>query len=280
MSTLKRVLFITLLINSIVVVNASTMFTLSGVKKVYPVVEIMGKDIGQEDKTMILESVNEILDELQIDHDGYDQRAFAVLVRSMKVDQALLVNVELVLGEQVHRLDTTEKTFALTYQSKEYFLLHKGDDVTDRLEDAIVTLLDKFAEQYKEENKAIVKVDAGEREFATVAGYETDYATALKKAKKAKKPLMLLLVSNFCPWCRKFEQRVLLKKDVNERIHADYIPLILNKERDSFPKKFDMSFTPIVHFIDYKTEESYKSVAGYNNKEEFLYILRSFQKEK
>lgn len=263
-----------------VVVHASTMFTLSGVKKVYPVVEIMGKDIGQQNKETVLESVKEILDELQIEHEGYDQRAFALLVKSMKVEQALLVNVELVLGEQVQRLDTKEKTFALTYQSQEHFLVHKGDDAADKLEDAVASLLDKFSEQYKEENKAIVKLDAGGDDFADAAGYETDYATALAKAKKAKKPIMLVLVSNFCPWCRKFEARVLLKKEVNALIHEDYIPLILNKERDAFPKKFDMAFTPIVHFIDYRTQESYKRVAGYNNKEEFLYLLRSFHEAK
>ncbi len=272
---IKR-LFFTLFLLSLAVAQASTMFTLSGVKKVYPVVEIMGKDISQEHKTMIMESVNETLDELGIDHEGYDQRAFALLVSSMKVGKARLVNVELVLGEQVKRLDASEKTFALTYQSREHFLLHEGDDVADKLEDTLASLMDKFAEQYKEENGAIVKIDAGGRDFATVAGYETDYATALKKARAEKKPIMLVLVSNFCPWCRKFEARVLLKKEVNALIHEDYIPLILNKERDQFPKRFDMAFTPIVHFIDYKTEKSFKSVAGYNNKEEFLYLLRSF----
>ncbi len=280
MSTAKSTLLLFLLISSLTMAQASTMFTLSGVKKVYPVVEIMGNDIPQQHKAMIMESINETLDELQIEHSGFDQRAFALLVKSMKIDNAILVNVELVLGEQVHRLDAKEKTFALTYQSQEHFLLHKGDDVEGKLEDALVTLLDKFSEQYKEENKAILTLKAGKRGFAEAAEYETDYETAMKKAKAAKKPVMLVLVSNFCPWCRKFESRVLLKEDVNKRIHEDYIPLVLNKERDTFPKKLDMAFTPIVHFIDYKTGESYKSVAGYNNKEEFLYILRSFHKAK
>ena len=86
---------------------------------------------------------------------------------------------------------------------------------------------------------------------------------------------MLVLVSNFCPWCRKFEQRVLLKKEVNDLIQKNYIPLILNKEKDPFPKEFDTGFTPIIHFIDYKTQKSYKNVIGYNNKDEFTYILKT-----
>lgn len=38
---------------------------------------------------------------------------------------------------------------------------------------------------------------------------------------------------------------------------------------------FKKAMTPIVHFIDYKTGQSYYNVVGYNNREEFLHLLKS-----
>ena len=126
-----------------------------------------------------------------------------------------------------------------------------------------------------EENKKITKVVIDEHNFASEKKYETNYQEEVKKSKKLHKNIMLVLVSNYCPWCRKFEQRVLLKKEVNAIIQKNYIPLIINREKEPFPKEFDTGFTPIVHFIDYKTQKSYKNVIGYNNKDEFTYILKT-----
>lgn len=255
---------------------ASTMFTLSGVKKLYLVVEISGKTVPQSYKSTILESLKETTDELHIDTKGYDPRSLAVLVNEMNVNGETVINIQLLIGEEVKRLDSNEKTFALTYQTMGHFVFNKDDDdIEDAFEDTFDTMLLNFSEQYLKENNKITKVEIDEQHFASEMKYETDYKEAVKKSKKLQKDIMLVIVSNFCPWCRKFEQRVLLKKELNEIIQKNYIPLILNKEKDPFPKEFDTGFTPIIHFIDHKTQKSYKHVIGYNNKDEFIYILRS-----
>ena len=43
-------------------------------------------------------------------------------------------------------------------------------------------------------------------------GYHSDYAKALTVAKKETKPLMLVIVTSYCPWCRKFERKSLASK--------------------------------------------------------------------
>jgi len=270
---LRKILLLVLFTN--IMANASTIFTLSGVKKLYLVVEISGKTIPKSYKSMIMESLQTVTDDLKIDTTGYDPRSLAVLVNETKVNESTLINIQLLIGEEVKRLDNNEKTFALTYQSMDHFLFHEGDDLEEKFEDTLDTMLAKFSEQYLEENKKISKVTIDEHNFASEMGYETNYKEALNKSQKLKKNIMLVLVSNFCPWCRKFEQRVLLKNEVNEIVQKNYIPLILNKEKDPFPKEFDTGFTPIIHFIDYKTQKSYKNVIGYNNKDEFTYILKS-----
>ncbi len=270
---IKKVFF--LLLCTHILLNASTIFTLSDVNKAYLVVEISGKTIPKAYKSTILESLKTVTDDLKIDTTGYAPRSLAVLVNETKVNDSTLINIQLLIGEEVKRLDNNEKTFALTYQSIEHFLVNDGDDVEDKFEDTFDTMLSKFSEQYIEENKKITKVVIDEKNFASEMNYEINYEKAVKKSKKLHKNIMLVLVSNYCPWCRKFEQRVLLKNDVNEIIQKNYIPLILNREKDPFPKEFDTGFTPIVHFIDHKTQKSYKNVVGYNNKDEFTYILKS-----
>lgn len=258
-----------------IILNASTMYTLSGINKLYLVVEIGGKTVPQTYKSTILESLKSTTDDLKIDTKGYDPRSLAVLINEKVFNDTTVVNIQLVVGEEVKRLDNNEKTFALTYQSFGSFSLNEDDELEDVFEDTFDTMLAKFAEQYTEENKKIKKVVINEENFASEMKYETNFNEAVKKSKNLQKNIMLVLVSNYCPWCRKFEQRVLLKEEVNAIIQKNYIPLIINREKDPFPKEFDTGFTPIVHFIDHKTQKSYKNVIGYNNKDEFTYILKT-----
>jgi len=270
---MKKLFFLLLIINA--ALYSSNMYTLSGVKKVYPVIEIMTKKVPQEYKEMISEELKSYLDNLNIVYTGHDERAFAILVNSIYISKTTsLINIELLIGEQVKRLDSNIKTFAATYVTRGHFILNKGDDLEDMFEDTLTTLLDKFTEQYEEENKVIKLVEINEDNFALEMKYETSYKEAVKKAKKMKKDIMLVLVANYCPWCRKFEQRVLLKKDVNDIVQKKYIPLIVNKEKDEFPQQFNISFSPVIYFINYETLKSYERIIGYNNKEDFLYFLR------
>lgn len=270
---LTRIILLVFFTN--LILSASTSFTLSGINKLYLVVEISGQTIPKTYKSSIMESLQTVTDDMKIDTTGYDPRCLAVLINETKINESTMINIRLIIGEEVKRLDSNEKTFALTYQSMDHFLFQEGDDLEDKLEDTFDTMLLKFSEQYQEENKKISKVTINEQNFASEMGYETNYDEAVKKAQKLKKNIMLVLVSNFCPWCRKFEQRVLLKNEVNAIVQKNYVPLILNKEKDTFPKEFDTGFTPIIHFIDYKTQKSYHNVIGYNNKDEFTYLLRS-----
>ena len=267
-------LFLLVFLSSIIL-NASTMYTLSGIKKLYLVVEIGGKTVPAEYRDTIMESLKSTTDELKIDTTGYDPRSLAVLVGEKVYNDTTVVNIQLVVGEEVRRLDNNEKTFALTYQTFGSFTLGEDDELEDVFDDTFDNMLAKFSEQYMEENKKLTKVVINEENFASEMKYETNFDNAMKRAKKEQKNVMLVLVSNFCPWCRKFEQRVLLKEDVNAIIQKNYIPLIINREKDPFPKEFDTGFTPIVHFIDHKTQKSYKNVVGYNNKDEFTYILKT-----
>lgn len=250
------------------------MFSLTGIKKVYPVIEIGGDKIPSHTKSYILEELNTTLNELHIDFKGYNQRSIAFLISQQYVDDKISIHISLLIAEEVYRLKSKNKTFAITYKSDKSFFYTK-DDVQENMEDSVDELLAKFVEQYKEDNQDLdTIVLTTEDDFAKALGYETNYKKAMRKAQKEKKNILFVLVANYCPWCRKFEQRVLLKKEVNKAIHSKYIPLLLNREKGDFPKRFYKSMTPIVHFIDYKTQKSYHRVVGYNNREAFLRLLK------
>ncbi len=110
-------------------------------------------------------------------------------------------------------------------------------------------------------------------EFAKEHGYETVYQTALTKAKSQNKDIMLVMVTHYCPWCRKFEQKTLSKKAIDTLVSKRYIKLILNREKHEFPDKFDTPRIPTTYFIKAKNESILFTHMGYKNAEEFTKVL-------
>lgn len=107
-------------------------------------------------------------------------------------------------------------------------------------------------------------------EFAKQNGYETDYKSALKRAKQEKKDLMLVLVTSHCGWCKRLEQKTLSDNDVKAEVIKKYIPLILDRDEHKFPAKFNSSFVPVIYFINYKNDDYFVPQAGFRNKNDFL----------
>ncbi|UFS61614.1 thioredoxin family protein [Sulfurimonas sp. HSL-3221] len=251
--------------------GAESIFTLRGVDKVYPVVDISGEKVPKSSKTYLREALDAMTGELGIDTKGYSGRSLALLVAEQYVGKSVLISVRLVIGEQVQRTGSKDRVFALTYQNALTFP-YDSDTVEENLEDSVDELLAKFADQYAQERGTLKRVKE-KGSLAASLGYETNFDNAVKRAKKEHKNVMLVLVANYCPWCRKFEELVLRKEDVNALVHQKYVPVILNKEKDAFPPEFNISFTPVVHFIDPVTLKGYHTVAGYNSREEFTHWL-------
>ena len=111
-------------------------------------------------------------------------------------------------------------------------------------------------------------------EFAAKYHYETNYDVALKKAQKAHKPLFLIMVTNYCPWCRKYEKRTLSDPTINKDIHKRYVPLILNREKGEFPDQFKTPIVPISYVVNSYNEKIVKKVMGYKGKKDLKEALK------
>ncbi len=112
------------------------------------------------------------------------------------------------------------------------------------------------------------------KDFARDYGYETVYSVALAKAKKEKKPILMVQVTNYCPWCRKLEKKVLAKEKINTDIHKRFIPLIVNREEAALPKRFATPIVPVTYIIDYKDDTKFTKIMGYKNKQDFAHLIK------
>ncbi|HIP29803.1 MAG TPA: thioredoxin family protein [Sulfurospirillum arcachonense] len=110
-------------------------------------------------------------------------------------------------------------------------------------------------------------------------GYSKDYTQALKYAKKENKPMMLVISTKTCPWCRKLEQQVLKRKNINKQVQNDFIGVPIEKDRDIYPTKFKPKIVPTIVFVNPKDESVIHTSYGYKPKKEFSILLKEVLEE-
>jgi hypothetical protein len=135
--------------------EANTMFLLTKINKAYLVVENYSSKLSKDVKFDVLEELQNAADELNIDTSGYSYRTLAFIVFDSYLDDNLVVNVELVLGEEIKRLDDKEEVYALTYRKSKQFITNGKDvdEIEEEFFDSVDTLLSDFKDQYIEDNE-------------------------------------------------------------------------------------------------------------------------------
>jgi len=267
---MKKLLYF-LVLNS--VLYSQTFYVLTGIKKFDPLVSSPAElEIYNED---ILEEMRNMSKELKIDISNHPSRVLAFIITKFSLGATIGFKVELELGEYMLREGAKEAVFALSYMDLRTVL--DSDDIEDALMDTVDDMLRRFAHQYKDDNKNISDKKAGitHKNFASQMEYETDYKKALQRAKKEGKKLFIFMSTSYCPWCRKIENRLLSKVDINKKIKEKYVPVMLNFSRKNFPKQFrEINLTPTLYIVNPKTEKIEHQFVGYSSKDEFLHALR------
>lgn len=255
-----------------IMVSAQTFYILTGVDKYDPLVSSPSElKIYDED---ILEEMRQISKELNIDTNNHPSRVLAFIITKFSLGSTIGFKVELELGEYMTREGAKDAVFALSYMDLRTVV--DSDDIEDDLMDTVDDMLRRFTHQYKADNKNTTQKKAGltHENFAMQMEYETDYIKALNKAKQQGKELFIFMSTSYCPWCRKIENRVLSKVNINTKIKEKYIPVMLNFSRKNFPKQFrNIAFTPTLYIVDPKTEKIVHQFVGYSRHGDFLNIL-------
>lgn len=91
-------------------------------------------------------------------------------------------------------------------------------------------------------------------------GWSHDYKKALVDAKKHHKLVYVLITSENCKWCRKFESTTLQDKTILKRLYKEFEVVHLSREKDSVPEKFKTSPIPRHYFLDADGKVLYNSL--------------------
>ncbi len=86
--------------------------------------------------------------------------------------------------------------------------------------------------------------------FGSGIDWPSDYKKALAKAKQEKKILYVLLTSDNCRWCRKFENTTLQEDVIKEKLHKNFVVVHISRDRDFVPGYFETTPVPRHYFVD------------------------------
>jgi len=96
--------------------------------------------------------------------------------------------------------------------------------------------------------------------YSAELGWSNDYKKALVDAKKENKLVYILITSDSCKWCRKFENTTLQDKEILKRLYSEFITIHLSRDRDVIPKQFKTAPIPRHYFTDSKGNILYNSL--------------------
>jgi thioredoxin-related protein len=124
-----------------------------------------------------------------------------------------------------------------------------------------------------------LQLNGASLQFTQKMNYETDYSVALQKALKQNKPIMMVIGTKTCPWCRKLENQTLKKDIVHNIVSKEFIALTLHRSKTSYPPQYVAKVVPTVFFIDPKKEKAYHISYGYKNKKIFSQVVEKALKK-
>lgn len=96
--------------------------------------------------------------------------------------------------------------------------------------------------------------------FGADLGWSHNYKEVQAKAKKSNKLIYVLITSENCRWCRKFESTTLQDEMIQERLYKEFEVVHLSRDKDNVPAAFETSPVPRHYFTDANGEIVYSSL--------------------
>jgi thioredoxin-related protein len=115
--------------------------------------------------------------------------------------------------------------------------------------------------------------------FSAELGWENSYEKALSQAKADKKDVYMLITSQDCRWCRKFEATTLQDAKTMARLKKQYVLLHIDRDWDEIPEHFKKRSVPRHYFLTNKGEIIF-SFLGACNPEDFSSYLDDVDKKR
>jgi thiol:disulfide interchange protein len=85
--------------------------------------------------------------------------------------------------------------------------------------------------------------------------WESDYDTALAKAKKDKKLVMVDVYTDWCGWCKVLDRDTFSNKDVQAKLAKDFVAVKINPEKSQKNRRIEQQlgragFYPHIYLLD------------------------------
>ncbi|HQS66323.1 MAG TPA: thioredoxin family protein [Sulfuricurvum sp.] len=109
--------------------------------------------------------------------------------------------------------------------------------------------------------------------FGAEIAWNTSYDSARAKAKKESKPLMVLITSEDCRWCRKLEATTLQDEEIISRINTQFQAINVTKDKSVYPKSLTAKMVPMSYFLDPSNGKVLYSIPGYWESEDYHSVL-------
>lgn len=108
--------------------------------------------------------------------------------------------------------------------------------------------------------------------FAIEIAWNDTYAQAQAKAKKESKPMLVIITTEQCRWCRKLEATTLSDDEIVSKINSRFVPVHLTRDKSVYPKNLTAKMVPMSYFLDGNGKVLY-SMPGYWPSEDYQSIL-------
>lgn len=114
--------------------------------------------------------------------------------------------------------------------------------------------------------------------FGADLNWSHDYKESLQKAQKSNKLVYVLITSDNCKWCRKFEETTLQIESIQKRLYGEFEVVHISRDRHSVPQHFESSPVPRHYFTTAQGDILYSSL-GHRQQECFESFMDNAQKK-
>lgn len=98
------------------------------------------------------------------------------------------------------------------------------------------------------------------------------FAQAQVKAKKESKPMLVIITTEQCRWCRKLEATTLEDDTIISTINSKFSAVHVTRDKSVYPKNLTAKMVPMSYFLDPNGKVLY-SMPGYWPTEDYQSIL-------
>lgn len=108
--------------------------------------------------------------------------------------------------------------------------------------------------------------------FGAEIAWNDSFSAAQAKAKKESKPMLVIITTEQCRWCRKLEATTLSDDEIISRVNTQFVPVHVTRDKSVYPKTLTAKMVPMSYFLDGNGKVIY-SIPGYWTTEDYQSIL-------